>query len=664
MEGAVLPPVIPARTSLRPRDDRHRRRSLPPPSSGTARHRSANRVNVQPASPEVISSLLSSLSAISSPAEDHFNNFPTMASSRSTPSSPSHCQTEFSGTHRQGGWADRQDPSPSTGGGFGVDYGAYNHPDNSRENYFLHPDDAAIPPIVRTAKPPSGFSPLTAPPKPASPKSRMRPTSLGSQSTGSKDNEDMVSIGNLSIEPGVAPARSSASINSAGSGGRNFLRNRKGLLYMGSKERLRETEKDKERKRNTLEGAGGLGIDIGKRDGNSMHAAVPESPLHQEMREEAITTGATFTETHSSSPSTSPIVGDSSPHLDTKVGSPGGIGSGRLIPTRDSSLRHTHTESSTRRKRRSHPASDDLSIVPQEVEADHERPEKVSENTEEDNVARRIRELKAQKKQREDHPVSQTTDVLLQEGGPVGLPLSLPPQPPRDPPQSASVLASTQIERRSHIQEVQILDDENSAPSPAIVQRRKRNSGKPFGSTNSKPTNRQPLSAKTSLDAQRPRPTSIQRSNSRFKRFSSPASPERSQNHRRTLSNPLAPQGKGPQVAEERPSSADSIDYAVDEYLSSPQLSQKIRHPQTGRVISFSEVGDPNGSAVFCCVGMGLTRYIIAFYDELALTLNLRLITPDRPGVGESEPYVDDTGTPLAWPGKTALYGILCSDFC
>lgn len=45
---------------------------------------------------------------------------------------------------------------------------------------------------------------------------------------------------------------------------------------------------------------------------------------------------------------------------------------------------------------------------------------------------------------------------------------------------------------------------------------------------------------------------------------------------------------------------------------------------------------------------MGLTRYVMAFYDELALTLKLRLITPDRPGIGESQP--DTNGTPLSWP--------------
>lgn len=99
-----------------------------------------------------------------------------------------------------------------------------------------------------------------------------------------------------------------------------------------------------------------------------------------------------------------------------------------------------------------------------------------------------------------------------------------------------------------------------------------------------------------------------------------------------------------------RPSSADSIEDAVDAYLCSPRLSQKIRMPGSTRTISFSEVGDPAGFAVFVCVGMGLTRYVTAFYDELALTLGLRLITPDRPGVGESDPIDESERTVLTWP--------------
>ncbi|KAF2722602.1 alpha/beta-hydrolase [Polychaeton citri CBS 116435] len=95
----------------------------------------------------------------------------------------------------------------------------------------------------------------------------------------------------------------------------------------------------------------------------------------------------------------------------------------------------------------------------------------------------------------------------------------------------------------------------------------------------------------------------------------------------------------------------DSIDDAVMEYLRAPRLSQTVRHPTTGRTISFSEVGDPDGAAVLVCLGMGLTRYVTAFFDELAVTLRLRLITVERPGVGGSTPYPSsDRSGPLSWP--------------
>ncbi|KAF2486799.1 hypothetical protein BDY17DRAFT_292132 [Neohortaea acidophila] len=95
----------------------------------------------------------------------------------------------------------------------------------------------------------------------------------------------------------------------------------------------------------------------------------------------------------------------------------------------------------------------------------------------------------------------------------------------------------------------------------------------------------------------------------------------------------------------------DTVELAVREYLQAPRLNQRIKHPLTGRLISFSEVGDREGAAVIVCLGMGLTRYVSAFYDELAATLRLRLITLDRPGVGNSEPYpANDKSGPLSWP--------------
>jgi hypothetical protein len=113
----------------------------------------------------------------------------------------------------------------------------------------------------------------------------------------------------------------------------------------------------------------------------------------------------------------------------------------------------------------------------------------------------------------------------------------------------------------------------------------------------------------------------------------------------------VQPPARPEKIVEERPGSADSIDLDIKKFINHPRLSQKIRHPQSGRTIAFSEVGDPKGHAVFCCVGMGLTKYVTAFYDELAMTLGLRLITPDRPGVGESP--ADPNALPLNWPGRS-----------
>ena len=111
--------------------------------------------------------------------------------------------------------------------------------------------------------------------------------------------------------------------------------------------------------------------------------------------------------------------------------------------------------------------------------------------------------------------------------------------------------------------------------------------------------------------------------------------------------------GRGLRVEEEEFDLArlDSVEHAVITYLRAPRLSHKLQNPVNGRAISFSEVGDPNGAAVFVCVGMGLTRFVSAFYDDLATTLQLRLITLDRPGVGGSEPYpAADKSGPLNWP--------------
>ncbi|KAF2725041.1 alpha/beta-hydrolase, partial [Polychaeton citri CBS 116435] len=95
----------------------------------------------------------------------------------------------------------------------------------------------------------------------------------------------------------------------------------------------------------------------------------------------------------------------------------------------------------------------------------------------------------------------------------------------------------------------------------------------------------------------------------------------------------------------------DMIEEEVVSRLRAPRLNCKVRDALSGRVISFSEVGDPEGNAILMCTGLGLTRYVSELFHELAIALHIRIITIERPGIGASEahsPY-DATG-PLAWP--------------
>jgi hypothetical protein len=185
---------------------------------------------------------------------------------------------------------------------------------------------------------------------------------------------------------------------------------------------------------------------------------------------------------------------------------------------------------------------------------------------------------------------------------------------------------------------------DESAPAPAVMTSRSRSTTQNNPPLTSKASNvptqsfasRQPFEKSDHIEKLRYR-RSVEQSTS-------------PRHHKRFPSGPVSPVHAS--AVDERPSSADSVDAAVLGYVSAPRLTQKVLHPTTGREIAYSEVGDPKGYVVLCCLGMGLTRYLMAFYDELARSLHLRLVTLDRPGVGESGPYVDEAGTPLGWPGK------------
>ena len=62
-----------------------------------------------------------------------------------------------------------------------------------------------------------------------------------------------------------------------------------------------------------------------------------------------------------------------------------------------------------------------------------------------------------------------------------------------------------------------------------------------------------------------------------------------------------------------------------------------VRLPD-GRRLGFAEYGDPGGRPVVYCHGWPSSRYQAAFLDGDAARLGLRILAPDRPGLGLSDP--------------------------
>ena len=561
-------------------------------------------MHVHPASPEVISSLITSLSIISSPANRLFE---LNGAAHSLPNSPYATQTTFDPVDRL------LQNETSQGGSFGIDYGAYNQ---SSHNYAMNelPLDemSAAAPVIRTAKPPSGFSSLTAPKSPKPDGTPIKNLLRSSRPTSRESSgDDALSIGSVSIEPGSVP-RDLRRRRSSDSWDKKQGRHHKGLLYMSSKERMRESE----RKRSSSSTTRGSGVERLPKQEFDTKSFMSEAPI----TEEPVVEQPEYLWNDSAAPS--PSIG---PDISTNGASNGGIGSGRYIPTRDSSLRN--------KKRAPHSGRSSRQPAPE-----------LADDT--------IKEV--------DEHSSPVIDKGAEKFGQSGSNLAV--QKPREqPPTPQKSKTGGEPDRSPNVDQTKdqsVKDD--GAPSPNVTQRTSRDKSEQTQNKAKKSSGRLTPDPFERLAGRR----DSKRDSAKAKRssgYQSGAEGDKVEKHRRTSSTPSkkdaqAADGKANRTSTDvRPTSADSIDDAVDAYLSSPRLSHKIKHPQTGRVISFSEVGDPEGFAVFCCVGMGLTRYITAFYDELALTLKLRLITPDRPGVGESEPYTDGTATPLSWPGKLSF---------
>lgn len=550
-----------------------------------------------------------------------------IAASQSTPTSPYPWQKDYTfPLLSKNGFLYKHDPSTLATAGFEQRVLKRLSQDDS----LLHPDDASH----RVCKPHEVSK--------ESSNDFIDKSFIASPATRGKQDEDGASIGELSIEPGKLDSPVPASSPISGLRGRHSHHI---LRLKMSEDRMRESQ-------------GRLYID---EDGQkSFPQSFPTQPRLQ-LSESSLKSETAPGPGSQPSPIRVPKRASSARHsiatpglsresVDSDV-SPGSIGSPRRVPNRDSSLRHSFSASPAHSRNKPYQSSPRESRYTTRSSAESELgfPEhefaKVLDDLAEDDVSRRIKELKTQKRMREHDLTLATLDLppatgassfdlaalklrLSNDKFAVDGPEGMYPTPP------------------AH--EADDSDIEASAAPPAIVQRLERNTNTGVSSLWSNTSASSSPIVKQVVEPQRMHSRPPQRSNSKlFRRLSRPISPTTTGKHRRTFSEDLStPQSP----FKERPTSVDSTIQAVHDYLSSQKLSQKVNDSQTGRVISFSEVGDPTGSVVFCCVGMGLTRYITAFYDELAVTLKLRLITPDRPGVGASEPNPDGSDTPLGWP--------------
>ncbi|MEZ5206350.1 MAG: alpha/beta hydrolase [Acidimicrobiales bacterium] len=71
-----------------------------------------------------------------------------------------------------------------------------------------------------------------------------------------------------------------------------------------------------------------------------------------------------------------------------------------------------------------------------------------------------------------------------------------------------------------------------------------------------------------------------------------------------------------------------------------------------GRVLAYDELGDPDGTCVISCHGGLSSRLDVAPAHDAAQRLGIRLIAPDRPGVGGST--IQPGRTLLDWPTDVA----------
>ncbi|MDP9004844.1 MAG: alpha/beta hydrolase [Verrucomicrobiota bacterium] len=73
-----------------------------------------------------------------------------------------------------------------------------------------------------------------------------------------------------------------------------------------------------------------------------------------------------------------------------------------------------------------------------------------------------------------------------------------------------------------------------------------------------------------------------------------------------------------------------------------------------GAMVAWCEYGDPNGAPVFFCHGWPNSRTMAELTDDAARELGVRIISPDRPGIRDSQ--FDPNRTLLDWPPLLAEF--------
>ncbi len=88
---------------------------------------------------------------------------------------------------------------------------------------------------------------------------------------------------------------------------------------------------------------------------------------------------------------------------------------------------------------------------------------------------------------------------------------------------------------------------------------------------------------------------------------------------------------------------------AVKEFASpSPSRTDRTLLLPDGRTLGYAEYGDPSGKPVFFFHTGGETRLLASLTDQTAYRLGIRIIAPDRPGMGLSNRKAGRTL--LDWP--------------